>query len=351
MTSGRSRSSGRPTLDQVAARAGVARATASRVLNGSTQVSEATRVVVEQAVADLGYVPNIAARSLVTRRTDSIALVIFEPERRIFGEPSFAQIVRGLSAVLSPTDLHLWIAFAQSDAERSRIEYYLTGDHVDGVLLLSLHHSDPLPVILTERGLPTVVGGRAVTPDASAPARSRPDGSSYVDVDDAGGARTAVRHLLAAGRRRIATIAGPQNLGTGVARLTGYRDALAQARIAFDPSLVAVGDMTDDGGEAAARHLLRVRPDLDAIFAGSDAMAAGALRTLRAAGRRVPDDVAVVGFEDTALAPHTDPPLTSVHVPFEDMGRQMAGLLVDMLGGDEPLNLVLDTHLVRRASA
>ena len=120
MTNGRSRSSGRPTLDQVAARAGVARATASRVLNGSTQVSEASRVLVEQAVADLNYVPNLAARSLVTRHTDSIALVIFEPERRIFGEPSFAQIVRGLSEVLSGTDLHLWIAFVQSDAERSR---------------------------------------------------------------------------------------------------------------------------------------------------------------------------------------------------------------------------------------
>src|SRR5262249_25770349 len=152
---------------------------------------------------------------------DSVALVIFEPERRIFGEPSFGQIVRGLSAVLGPTELHLWIAFAQSDAERSRIEYYLTGDHVDGVLLLSLHHSDPLPAILTERGLPTVVGGRAVTADASAAARRGPDLASYVDVDDAGGARIAVRHLLATGRRRIGMIAGPQYLGTGVARLTG----------------------------------------------------------------------------------------------------------------------------------
>lgn len=350
MTNGRSRSSGRPTLDQVAARAGVARATASRVLNGSAQVSDVSRELVEQAAADLGYVPNVAARSLVTRRTDSIALVAFEPERRVFGDPWFARVIRGVSGVLGPTDLHLWIAFAQSAAERARIAYYLTGDHVDGVLLLSLDHSDPLPRTLAERGLPTVVAGRSLTPNASAAHPFGPDMTSYVDVDDAGGARLAVRHLLATGRRRIAMIAGPQHLGFSVARLRGYREALAQARLPFDPSLVAYGDLSDDSGAIAARRLLEQRPDLDAILAGSDAMAAGALRGLRG-WRSVPDQVAVVGFDNSVLAQHTVPGLTTVDVPAEEMGRQMASLLIDGIAGAPPIGIVLDTHLVRRGSA
>jgi DNA-binding LacI/PurR family transcriptional regulator len=253
--------------------------------------------------------------------------------------------------VLTVTDLHLWIAFAQSAAERSRIEYYLTGDHVDGVLLLAPHHSDPLPRILTDRGLPTVVGGRSLTPDGSAPARPVPDLVSYVDIDDVGGARQAVRYLLAGGRRRIATIAAPQQIGTGVARLTGYRQALAQARIPYDPSLVVQGDLSDGSGEAAMRGLLERRPDLDAVFVASDSMAAGALRTLRTYRRRVPEEVAVIGFEDTAFTPHVAPMLTTVYVPHEELGRQMAQLLVDRIGGEPPLEITLDTQLIRRTSA
>ncbi|GAA1743048.1 LacI family DNA-binding transcriptional regulator [Luedemannella helvata] len=350
MTNGRSRSSGRPTLDQVAARAGVARATASRVLNGSAQVSDASRELVEQAAADLGYIPNVAARSLVTHRTDSIALVAFEPERRVFGDPWFARVIRGVSGVLGQTDLHLWIAFAQSAAERARIGYYLTGDHVDGVLLLSLHHSDPLPRTLSQRGLPTVVAGRSLTADASAAGHVGPDLTNYVDIDDAGGARLAVRHLLATGRRRIAMIAGPQHLGFCVARLRGYREALAQARIPFDPDLVAYGDLSDDSGAAAVRHLLELRPDLDGVVVGSDAMAAGALRGLRG-WRSVPEQVSVVGFDNSLLAQHTVPALTTVDVPAEEMGRQMASVLIDAIAGAPPIGIVLDTHLVRRHSA
>ncbi|GAA1815269.1 LacI family DNA-binding transcriptional regulator [Luedemannella flava] len=352
MTNGRSRSSGRPTLDQVAARAGVARATASRVLNGSAQVSDASRELVEQAAADLGYIPNVAARSLVTHRTDSIALVAFEPERRVFGDPWFARVIRGVSGVLGSTDLHLWIAFAQSAAERARIGYYLTGDHVDGVLLLSLHHSDPLPHVLSQRGLPTVVAGRSLTAEASAAGYTHtgPDLTNYVDIDDAGGARLAVRHLLATGRRRIAMIAGPQHLGFCVARLRGYREALAQARIPLDPDLVAYGDLSDDSGALAARRLLETRPDIDGIVAGSDAMAAGALRGLRG-WRSVPEQVSVVGFDNSLLAQHTVPALTTVDVPAEEMGRQMASVLIDAIAGAAPIGIVLDTHLIRRHSA
>jgi DNA-binding LacI/PurR family transcriptional regulator len=354
MTTQRARSAGRPTLDEVAALAGVGRGTVSRVVNGSPQVSPGARAAVERAIVKLGYVPNRAARSLVTRRTDSVALVVSESEERVFGEPFFAGIVRGISSGLLETPLQLWLAMAQSPAERERVEHHLTSQHVDGVLLLSMHDADPLPVLLAERELPAVLGGRPAWM-LSPPAGRRPlfPPVWFVDVDNAGGARQAVGYLAAAGRRRIASIAGPQDMGVGLARLAGYREACASAGLPADDHLIAYGDFSEPSGAVAMRQLLTRRPDLDAVFVASDLMAAGAVRLLREAGRRVPDDVAVVGFEDSAVARQTDPPLTTVHQPVEEMGRQMARLLVTRIRGEQPEEpyVLLETHLVVRRSA
>jgi DNA-binding LacI/PurR family transcriptional regulator len=347
MTATRARSAGRPTLDQVAARAGVGRGTVSRVVNGSPQVSPQAREAVRRAIDELGYVPNRAARALVTQRTDSVALVVSESEERVFGEPFFASIVRGISAALAETTLQLWLAMAQSPEVRQRVEHHLTTQHVDGVMLLSLHDADPLPRLLGGRELPTVLGGR--------PASMMRGGTvgpvRFVDVDNAGGARGAVEYLLESGRRCIAHVAGPQDMGVGVARLAGYRQALQFAEMHHAGEHVAQGDFSEASGAAAARHLLARVPNLDAVFAASDLMACGALRALREAGRRVPDDVAVVGFEDAVVALQTDPPLTTVHQPVEAMGREMARLLVALISGEDVDNVVLDTRLVRRASA
>jgi DNA-binding LacI/PurR family transcriptional regulator len=338
-------------LDQVAAHAGVGRGTVSRVVNGSPQVSEVAREAVQRAISELGYVPNRAARALVTNRTDSVALVVSESEERVFGEPFFAGIVRGISSVLAETGMQLWLAMAQSTIDRERVEYHLTTQHVDGVMLLSLHDEDPLPAVLAERGLPTVLGGR--------PARmlepARADGAAshicFVDVDNAGGARSVVEYLLSHGRRVIGVVAGPQDMGVGVARLDGYRDALRLAELPIDERLIAYGDFSEPSGAAATHQLLAARPDLDAIFASSDLMAAGAIRALREAGRRVPDDVAVVGFEDSAIARQTDPPLTTVHQSVEAMGREMARLLLARITGKDAHSILLDTYLVVRESA
>jgi DNA-binding LacI/PurR family transcriptional regulator len=355
MDTQRMRAARRPTLDEVAALAGVGRGTVSRVVNGSTHVSPEARAAVESAIAKLGYVPNRAARALVTQRTDSVALVVSESEERLFAEPFFAGIVRGINAGLQDTPLQLWLAMAQSRAERERVEHHLTSQHVDGVMLLSLHDADPLPALLQQRGLPLVLGGRParmLPPDAGA----GPDGWSgpwFVDIDNAGGARQAVVHLVTSGRRRVASITGPQDMGVGLARLVGYRDACAEAGLAVEDSLVAYGDFSEPSGAAAMRQLLARQPDLDAVFVASDLMAAGAIRVLREVGRRVPEDVAVVGFDDSAVARQTDPPLTTVHQPVEEMGRQMARLLVARIRGedlDRPY-VLLDTHLVIRASA
>ncbi|WP_344450959.1 LacI family DNA-binding transcriptional regulator [Actinocorallia aurantiaca] len=327
----------RPTLEAVAARAGVGRGTVSRVINGSPKVSEKAREAVEKAIKELGYVPNPAARTLVTRRTDTVALVVSESEERVWGEPFFAGIIRGISSGLSKTGLQLLLAMAQTPADHERLERYLTGQHVDGALLLSLHGDDPLPRHLEERGLPTVMAG-------SSPGRTP---VAYVDADNRGGARQAVQHLVDRGRRRIAAIAGPQDMQVGLDRLAGYRE------LNPGPDLVAQGDFSEGSGAAAMRELLERCPELDAVYAASDPMALGAMHVLRAAGRSIPGDVAVVGFDDSKMARHTEPPLTSVHQPVEEMGRAMAELLVARISGRAPdsLAIILETRLVVRESS
>ncbi|WP_441246877.1 LacI family DNA-binding transcriptional regulator [Kitasatospora sp. McL0602] len=334
---------GRPTLEEVAALAGVGRGTVSRVINGSPRVSEKARAAVEQAVAELGYVPNRAARTLVTSRTDAIALVVPEAETRLFSEPYFSDIISGVSAELADTDMQLLLVLVRNQRERDRLSAYLKAQRVDGVLLVAVHRDDPLPTVLEELRIPSVLVGR----------RGDQEPLSYVAADNAGGARMAVRHLLRRGCERIATITGPLDMEVAQARLGGYRAALEEAGRQYREELVGLADFTEESGRSAMRALLDRVPDLDAVFCASDVMAAGALQVLRAAGRRVPDDVALIGFDDSIVARHTDPALTSVRQPIDVMGRTMARLLLEEIAdpGRARRQVVLATELVVRESA
>src|SRR3954447_4510838 len=228
----------RPTLEAVARRAGVSRATVSRVVNGSTTVAVAIREAVHLAVQELGYVPNQAARSLVTQRTESIALILPETATRVFSDDAFfPAVIRGVSAELEAADKQLVLMMAGSAASHDRVERYAMAGHVDGVMFASMHGADPLPGSLARLGIPVVCSGRPMSPAESE--------VPYVDVDHVGGVAQAIHHLLAKGRRRIATIAGPQDMVAGVDRLTGYRTALAEAGLTEH---VAVGDFTRDSG-------------------------------------------------------------------------------------------------------
>lgn len=331
------------TLDGVAREAGVSRATVSRVVNGSPKVSPDVRRAVERAVARLGYVPNPAARSLVTRRSDSVGLIITEPASRLFDDPFFPRLLRGISAELSSRSLQLVLLMPEDDDAEQRLERYLGAGHVDGVLLVSLHGDDPLPAHLQARGVPMVIGGR---PPAGV-------SSSYVDVDNREAARSAVRHLAGLGRQRIATITGPQDMGAGVDRLEGYLDGLAEVGLSRDERLIANADFTYEGGVTAMRRLIKAAADLDAVFAASDLIAAGALSVLRSLGRDVPGEVAIVGFDDSPLAAATEPPLTSVRQPIEEMGRELVRLLAETLARPNRANrsVLLSTELVRRSSS
>lgn len=337
------KSTAAPTLDMVAARAGVGRGTVSRVINRSAHVSERTRQLVNQAIAELGYIPNQAARTLVTRRTDTVALVISESADRLWGEPYFAGVIRGISRELDASGLRLMLTMASTRTDRENLEPYLLGKHVDGALLMSLHGDDCMPARLQGSGLPVVLCG------APAGALEVP----YVDSDNFDGARQAIQHLIDNGRRRIATVCGPQDMAAGRDRLRGYRETLREAGYDEEPTLVADGDFSEAGGLTAMRRLLETTPDLDAVFAASDPMAFGALRALREHGRTVPDDVAVIGFDNSTLAAHSDPPLSTVHQPVETMGEEMARQLVALIRGEEagPSRTILPTRLVLRHSA
>jgi DNA-binding LacI/PurR family transcriptional regulator len=329
----------RPTLEKVALRAGVSRATVSRVINGAPTVHPRIRDTVLRVVRELGYVPNPAARSLVTQRTDSYALVVPEQASRVFSDDQFFPgVIRGVHQELEEADKQLVLMLASSATSHDRIERYAIGGHVDGVMFASLHGADPMPAALARLGIPVVANGRPLG------RRTVP----YVDVDHAGGVGLAVGHLLERGRTRIATIAGPQDMVAGIDRLTGYRTMLRGSR---RRSIVAVGDFTRESGAAAMRQLLDDDPRLDAVFVASDLMAEGALRTLRHAGRRVPDDVAVIGFDDVALARYTEPPLTTVRQPISDIGRVLAGQLLRLAAGEDIApEVVLPTELVVRES-
>ncbi|HEX5040162.1 MAG TPA: LacI family DNA-binding transcriptional regulator [Candidatus Limnocylindria bacterium] len=336
------RGTGPATLDEVAREASVSRATASRVVNGDRRVSQPAREAVEAAVRDLGYVPNRAARSLVTRRSDSVAVVIPEPSTQLFGDPFFPRVLRGMSDALASESMQLVLLMPQARGDAGRIERYLEAGHTDGVLLVSMHGADPLLGGLLRHGVPLVVGGRPFG-----------QGISYVDVDNRGGASSAVRHLVEIGRRRVATIAGPQDMAAGADRLAGYHETLAEAGLATDTALVEIADFTLDGGRAAMERLLGRAPGLDAVFVASDLMAVGAIAALTAAGRAIPADVAIVGFDDSQLATTTQPNLSSVRQPIEEMGREMARLLVEEIrfAGRAPRRVILDTQLVLRASS
>lgn len=332
-----------PTLEVVAELAGVSRATVSRVVNGSSKVSPEVQATVTKAIAELGYVPNRAARTLVTRRTDTVVLIMHERTDTLFEDPFFANVLRGVNAALSTTDLQLVLLHARGDKQRERALRYVCNGHVDGALLISMHGDDPMPNAITAAEIPMVAMGRP-------PSGPRAD---YVDADNAGGGRDAVRHLVGTGRRCLATVAGPLDMSAGVDRLRGYVEATRAAGMRVAANRVAHGDFTEAAGYRGMKLLLERTPKIDGVFVASDLMGVGALRALREIGRRVPDDVAIVGFDDAPLAAYADPPLTTIRQPIERLGQEMVRLLLHRLSEPhgEPKTIILPTELVVRSSA
>lgn len=332
----------------VAEAAGVSRGTASRALNGSPNVSAKALEAVERAAAALGYRPNLAARSLALGRSESIGLVVSETDERLFGDPFFATLVRGVHDELAQTGTQLVLTLAQTAAERERVVRFAPG-RLDGVLVISAHGDDPLPQALEDAGIPVVTAGRIG--EHPADEATGDDAPWWVDADNHGGAILATRHLVAAGRTRIGTVTGPLDMAVGRDRLRGWRDALAEAGLSDER--VVHGDFSEASGERAMRELLQRFPDVDAVFVASDLMAVGALPVLKEAGRSVPGDVALVGYDDIPAARRSDPPLTTVAQPVDRLGRVMVRLVLARARGEAVAEheVVLPVQLVVRGSA
>lgn len=328
----------RATIEEVASAAGVSRSTVSRVVNGSTAVSPEALAAVRAAIDELNYVPNRAARSLASRQTHAIALIVPEDTTRFFGDPFFAAIVAGITGALGGSDYLLNLLIA-SDDPGDKMTSFVRNGGVDGALIVSHHTSDAFIDRIAD-AVPVVFGGRPVR---------RHDGDYVVDVDNVAGAKHATQRLIDIGRTRIATISGPLTMVASEDRVQGFRAALADAGLA--PYAEEEGDYSEASGAEAARRLLDGgRPD--AIFVASDLMARGALTALRSAGVRVPEDIALVGFDDSSVAVTTDPQLTTMRQPMYAQGEAMARILLSRLAGeDPPTTTILPTELVIRASA
>lgn len=325
-----------PTLEDVARRAGVSRATVSRVVNGATLVAPATVTSVQAAIHDLDYRPNRAARALVTRRTGVVAVVVPEANERVFNDPFFPQAYHGALQGFSNSDVQVVLAIAQPGDPADRMLRYLDSGHVDGAIVVS-HHGPELAMSLARMAIPVVFVGDPETP-----------GLPYVDLDQVDASRQATELLIERGYRRIATITGPLDMAAGRRRLQGYREALAAAGL--EPGPIEVGDFTQAAGRAAAARVVASGASFDAIFVANDLMATGALYTLNEAGLRVPDDVAVIGFDNAALAEQSSPGLTTMTNPADELCRVAAELLTKRLAGMPVESVILPSHPVLRGS-
>lgn len=330
-----------PTLEAVAAEAGVSRSTVSRVVNGSEHVRPDVVTAVTAAIERLNYVPNRAARSLANRQTMAIALVVPEDTSRFFGDPFFAEIVQGITQGLENSDYVLNLQLASPSAPSEKTIRYLLGGNVDGAIVVSHHSGDDFFTTL-DATMPVVFGGRPFHPEQH--------NNAFVDVDNRAGGALGTQYLIDLGRRRIATIAGPENMQAPIDRHQGWIDAVTDAGLATD--LVVHGDFTLASGAASMRELLDRSGEIDGLFVASDLMATGAISVLRERGIRVPEDIAVVGFDDSSAATSGEIRLTTVHQPSREMGAEMARMMLAMLRGESPeRERVMPTRLVVRDSA
>jgi LacI family transcriptional regulator len=328
------------TVRDVAKQAGVAPITVSRVVNNSGYVSEETRARVEAAIADMGYVPNVLARSLRSRRTDTLALILTD-----ISNPFWTTVVRGVEDAASNAGFNVILCNTdESEAEQDKYLRVLLQKQVDGVLLVPARSAlEPIQFVQSQ-DTPVVVLDRLI-PDVQA---------DTVHCDSEGGAHQLTRLLLSLGHRRIAVLSGPQGVSTAEDRVAGYQRALKEAGLDVDPALVYYGQFSLESGYTMTQRVLAATPRPSGLFAGNNFIAIGALRALRDAGLQVPEDLALVGFDDLPADLVVDPFLTVVAQPAYEMGRRATELLLARLSGEAPeayQEIVLPTELIVRQSS
>ena len=297
------------TLEDVARLSNVSRSTVSRVINADVNVKEETRRKVLNVIQSINFQPNLAARGLATGRTSVIGVVIPAGVSVIFSDPYFPQFIQGVSSACNNRNYSVMLWLAEPEYERRMISRILHNGLVDGVVVAKTLMNDPIVNSLFESKMPFILIGRHPTMDVN-----------YLDVDNLQAGRKATLHLLRLGYKRVATITGSQDQIVGYDRYQGYLEALQDYGRPLKPELVVEGDFTDEGGYNAMARLIPQKPD--AVFAASDMMAYGAMRAIYEAKLRIPEDVAVLGFDDLPASSKTTPPLTTVRQPVLQMGIQ-----------------------------
>jgi LacI family transcriptional regulator len=328
------------TLDDIARISGVSRSTVSRVLNADPNVKERTRTKVQEVIQNLNFQPNMAARGLAAGSTKVLGLVIPVGISSIFSDPYFPLVIQGVSSTCNQLGYSIMLWLAEPQYERKTISQIIYNGLIDGVIVLSMLTDDPLIDRLSESNRPFIMIGRHPTNEKI----------SYVDVDNRLGAYQGVAYAIHTGHRRVALIGGPNNTISGQDRYLGYLDALREYRLPVIPELIAEGNYSDIGGYQAMRQLLPFHPD--AVFAASDAMAFAAMRAIQESDLCVPEDIAIVGFDDIPAAATSKPPLTTVRQPISRTGKIVAEMLIDMIEhpDHQPHRVVLPTELVIRSS-
>ena len=328
------------TLEEIGKLAGVSRSTVSRVINRHPSVKPEVRERVLQVVAETGYYPDPAARSLASQRSGVIGLVVPLAVQSLFDDPYFARLIQGISQACNAHDYTLSLILFHSKEEEAKLYPRISRNQLfDGIIVTATQTEDPLIPQLLANQVPFVLDGRHEDPRVS-----------FVDTDNLAGAYTAVSHLIRSGRRRIATVGGPPDNLAARDRKQGYLNALRNRGHLTDKALIVSGDYTEVSGYQAMQRLLPHKPD--AVFVASDTMALGALRALRRAGIKVPDDIALVSFDDLPHAATADPPLTTVRQSIQRRGAMEVGTLIDILhnGLEPPRRLIVPSELVIRAS-
>jgi LacI family transcriptional regulator len=328
-------------IEEVAKLSGVSRSTVSRVINSDPNVKESTRARVKEVIRKVNYRPNTVARGLASGRTRIIGLVFPTAQSSLFTDPYYPGLIQGITTVCNARDYSVMLWLTNPEQEKTKIHQLALDSLLDGMVIASYLIDDPILEALAKSGLPFLLIGRH-------PYRKD---LSYLDADNLQGAREAVEHLLQLGRRRVATITGPRNMIAGIDRREGYERAFREHGLSPNPALIVEGDFSESGGYTGMMRLMPQNPD--AVFVASDTMAVGALRALREAGRRIPEDVAVVGFDDIPSAAHMDPPLTTVRQSIQGLGQLAAETMIQILNEKKttPHRLVLPTELVIRSSS
>lgn len=327
-------------LETIAELSKVSRSTVSRVINNHPNVNAVTRERVMEVIRKVNFQPNLAARGLAKGFTRILGLVIPMSVPALFNDPYFSTFIQGVSAACNLHDHSVMLWLADPEYERRTIRQILYSGLVDGVIVASNLLEDPVVQALAESNLPYILNGRHPSNDQV----------SYVDIDNIASAREAVLHLLRLGRQRIGTISGPHDMIAGADRLAGYSAALRDRGQTIDLELIVESDFTEMGGYQAMQRLILRRPD--AVFVASDTMAVGALRALREANLRVPEDVAVIGFDDMPFAARTTPSLSTIRQPIQRSGELATETLIDMIQHPQATTrrVILPTELVVRAS-